>query len=164
MYKLHRLLRKRLAGGGWDLPVTLGELIVMGYLLVLLMTTGATLLMSFMAVVSATQSAQAAALDQQMIDPATGQPIAYELVQRFSQFLPVTNAGNAVVSTPPTKDQAGAKQLYVSLISNQGYVTLTLDYGLQIPLDIPMWNGTSWTTAQTPFIPLYFSVAFFQEW
>lgn len=164
MRKLHRLFRKRLAGGGWDLPITLGEFIVMGYLLVLLMATGAALLMSFMAVVSAVQSAQAAAMDQRMIDPATGQPIVNELVQNFSQFLPVTNSSSAVVFAPPTKDQAGPEQLYVSLISSNGYATLTLDYGLQIPLYVPMWSGTSWTTAQTPVIPLYFSAAFFEQW
>ncbi len=151
-------------GATFGSPVDLLAALFLFWGLMVMGGVSVTLIKYQLALESSLQYAQAAAMDSNMIDPATKQPIDQELVQAFSQQLPVANQGEAINVYPPSPGQAGPNQLLVSLIPNNGFVTLTLNYGLALPIGIPTWSGTGWTTAKLPPIQEYTRISIYQMW
>lgn len=146
-------------------PIDMVIMILMAYGLYLLIVVASTLIMSMFAVASSISYLQAATIDQNLIDPSSGQLLTSELVHSFSGYLPVNNSSTAVVDTPPSKGEATQPgELLVDLNSNNGYDHLTVDYALKLPLSIPDWNGSTWTSISPKPIDLHYSLSFYQEW
>lgn len=148
--------------GGWG-AVDLLTAILLMYGVYILMMVGVTFVHAIPAVVVGYEYGQATAQDQNMIDPNTNQPIGQELVSAFSSDFPVSSS-NISYTTAPTYGEAGPNQLLVALVSNNGFVTETIDYGLVLPIRIPTWSGTTWTSVEPAVTPFHFSMSFFQEW
>ncbi len=127
-----------------------------------------TLLKAFAASVVLINFGHAYSLNQYGIDPNTGTPYAQEAAAAFSNILPVSNSTSDVASIPPSIGQAtqpGQLILYIGADpSNGGFDELTVDYALQLPISIPTWNGSAWTSMSPQPIQLYFNLDFYQEW
>ena len=83
-------------GATFGSPVDLLAALFLFWGLMVMGGVSVTLIKYQLALESSLQYAQAAAMDSNMIDPATNQPIDQELVQAFSQQLPVANQGEAI--------------------------------------------------------------------
>ena len=142
--------------------------ILAAYGLVIIMAIFGVLLKAFVASSMVINFAHAYSMNQFGIDPATNVSYSIEAAQEFATMLPVTNSTSDVVSTPPTIGQetvSGDLALYLGTDpSNGGFDRLTVDYALQLPISIPMWNGAVWTSVKPTPIQLFFSLDFYQEW
>lgn len=142
--------------------------ILAAYGLVIIMAIFGVLLKAFVASVMVINFAHAYSMTQLGIDPATGVSYSTEAAQAFATMLPVTNSTSDVVSTPPTIGQevtAGDLALFLGPDpSNGGFDRLTVDYALELPISIPVWNGAVWTSVAPAPIQLFYSLDFYQEW
>ena len=142
--------------------------ILAAYVLVIIMAIFGVLLKAFVVSVMTINFAHAYSMTQLGIDPATNVSYSTEAAQQFATILPVTNATSDVVSTPPTIGQevtAGDLALFLGPDPNNGgFDQLTVDYALQLPISIPTWNGTVWTSVKPAPIQLFYSLDFYQEW
>ncbi len=136
---------------------------LMAYGLYIVLALGATTIHVIPATAVAFEYGLAAGQYQNMIDPNTNQPIGQELVSAFGNDLPV-DSDTISYTTAPTIGEAGPNQLLLSLVPENGFVHLTVDYGLVLPIKIPTWSGGAWTTVEPSVTPFHFSMAFFQEW
>lgn len=162
----HFVRDERGAFGGFPTDLLAG--ILAAYGLDIIITIFATLLKAFVASVVLINYGHAYSMQQNGIDPQTSTPYVQEATQAFGGILPVTNASSAAVSIPPTLGEAtqpGELLLYIGADPNRGgFDELTVDYALQLPLGIPTWNGSTWTTVSPKPFQLFFNVDFYQEW
>ena len=147
---------------------------LMAYGLYIVLALGATTIHVIPATAVAFEYGLAAGQYQNMIDPNTNQPIGQELVSAFGNDLPV-DSDTISYTTAPTIGEAGPNQLLLfsvpddailelNIVPENGFVHLTVDYGLVLPIKIPTWSGGAWTTVEPSVTPFHFSMAFFQEW
>jgi hypothetical protein len=165
--RLHLFYRdERGALGGFVPDMVAG--ILAAYGLVIITAIFGVLLKAFVVSVMTINFAHAYSMTQLGIDPATNVSYGTEAAQSFATILPVTNSTSDVVSTPPTIGQeatSGDLALFLGPDpSNGGFDRLTVDYALQLPISIPTWNGTAWTSVTPAPIQLFYSLDFYQEW
>ena len=157
---------ERGAFGGFIPDLVIG--IIAAYGLSISMGVFVTLLKAFAASVVLINFGHAYSLNQYGIDPGTGTPYVQEAAAEFSNILPVSNSTSDVASIPPTIGQAtqpGQLILYIGASPNHGgFDELTVDYALPLPISIPTWNGSAWTSISPQPIQLFFNLNFYQEW
>ena len=146
--------------------------IVALYGLEIFMQVATVFLKVFIVSVMTINFAHAYSMNQNGIDPATGNSYVQEASDAFNNLFPVANLGfydgGQQLNTPPAQNPnitAGELELYIEPDPSQsGYDRLTVDYGLQLPVPIPSFQNGKWETVTPMPVRIFFSIDLYQEW